>query len=361
MSYSIQTQTDGSKLFKSSEPFTLVNGQVLPQWQLCYETFGHLNSDKSNVVLIHHALSTGSHVVATESNPKKGWWQAMVGPGKAIDTDKYHVICINNLGSCFGTTGPVSINEQTGSRWAADFPEVTMDDMAASQKCLLDHLGIERLYGIIGNSMGAMVSLSWAIAFPESVERLMLTSSSYKAYPANIANRHIQQESIRLDPAFKNGRYEPGDQLNGFRLARKLGLYTYRNAAEWNRRFNSFGNLDMRDDEINNYMDYNADMFCRQFDANTYLTLTTAMDRYDVTQAYGSLRATFGRITAKTTVISVESDILFTPQQQQELHEGLLEGEVQCRYINHHSQYGHDAFLVESDAFGSYIRAFLNQ
>lgn len=359
MSYSIQNLEDGTKLFNSTEPFTLASGRVLEHWQLCYETFGHLNKSRDNVVLIHHALSVGAHVAATEANPKKGWWQAMVGPGKAIDTDRYHVICINNLGSCFGSSSPVTINKLTGRPWAGDFPDVVMEDMVHSQKLLLDHLGIESLYAMIGNSMGAMVSLTWAIVYPDSVQRLLLTSSSYKAYPANIANRRIQQESIRLDPAFKDGNYEPDARLNGFRLARKLGLYTYRNATEWDRRFNSFGNIDMCDDEINSYMDYNADMFCRSFDANCYLLLTAAMDRYDVTQPYGSLKATFGRITAKTTVISVESDILFTPQQQQELHKGLLAGGVDCHYINHHSQYGHDAFLVETEAFDNYLRAFL--
>jgi homoserine O-acetyltransferase len=355
----ITNNTDGSLLFTSNEPFLLDSGQSLPQWQLCFETFGRLNEQKDNVILVHHALSVGSHIVSTLANPQKGWWQAMIGPGKAVDTDRFHVICINNLGSCFGSSSPVTSNPATGKNWAGDFPQISINDMVTTQKQLLEHLDIEQLYAIIGNSMGAMLSLTWAIEFPESVERLMLTCSSYKAYPANIANRHIQQESIRLDPAFNGGNYQIDDHLNGFRLARKLGLFTYRNATEWNRRFNSFGNGDMRDDEINSYMDYNADLFCRSFDANCYLSLTTAMDHYDVTERYASLRATFGRIKAKTTVISVESDILFTPQQQQELYEGLQQGGSDCCYINHHSQYGHDAFLVEIDAFGGYIGAFL--
>lgn len=355
----IAQNDDGSLLYSSSEPFLLTSGQQLPQWQLCYETFGELSAQKDNVVLVHHALSVGSHATSTAVNDKKGWWQDMIGAGKAIDTDRYHVICINNLGSCFGSSSPVEVNHQTGERWAGDFPEISINDMVNSQKYLLEYLGIEVLHAIIGNSMGAMLSLTWAIEYPDSLKRLMLTCSSYKAYPANIANRHIQQQSIRIDPNFKQGNYQPGDDLNGFRLARKLGLFTYRNATEWNRRFNSFGNGDMRDDEINRYMDYNADTFCRNFDANTYLLLTTAMDSYNVTQNYPSMAAAFGRISAKTMVISVESDILFTPQQQQELYEGLKLGGVACEYINHQSQYGHDAFLVEIETFGEYVRQLL--
>jgi homoserine O-acetyltransferase len=359
MSLKLTENPDGSLLFTSTAPVVLENGDSLAQWQLCFEAWGTLNEQKNNVVLIHHALSVGSHVASSAINSQKGWWQEMVGPGKAVDTNRFYVICINNLGSCFGSSGPMTINSQTGLPWTSDFPVISMADMAMTQKRLLDYLGIEPLYAIIGNSMGAMVSLSWAIDYPQSVERLMLNCSSHKAYPANIANRHIQQEAIRMDPAFKGGHYHNDDHLGGFCLARKLGLYTYRNATEWNRRFNSFGNEDMSDDEINRYMDYNANQFCQSFDANTYLTLTTAMDKFDVTRQYGSVIDTFARISAKTTVLSVASDILFTPQQQQELYSCLQQGEVDCHYIDHESQYGHDAFLVEIERFSQYIREFL--
>lgn len=362
MSLTLIENLDGTYLLKSRQPLTLSGGGCLPQWQLCFETWGELAPQKDNVVVIHHALSVGSHVTGSERHPKKGWWQEMVGPDKAIDTKRFYVICINNLGSCFGSSGPVSIDPESDkddTRWAAKFPQVTVNDMVTSQKQLLDHLGIESIYAIIGNSMGAMLSLTWAIEYPQMVKRLMLTCSSYKAYPANIANRHIQQEAIRMDPAFKGGAYGVDDHLGGFCLARKLGLYTYRNAAEWNRRFNSFGNDQMHDDEIKHYMDYNAEQFCRSFDANTYLMLTTAMDLYDVTQNYDSIEVAFGRISARTTVVSVESDILFTPQQQQELFACLQQGGVDCEYVNHCSQYGHDAFLVEVERFGGYIRGFL--
>ncbi len=359
MSSLVKQNANGSFLYTSDEPLLLSSGEYLPEWQLCYETFGELSDKKDNVIVVHHALSVGSHLVSTELNPDQGWWQQMVGAGKPIDTDHFYIICINNLGSCFGSSSPVTVNPETGNPWAGKFPQISITDMVASQQRLLTHLEIEQLYAIIGNSLGAMLSLSWAIDFPISVKRLLLTSSSYKAYPANIANRNIQQELIRIDPNFNAGNYQPDTTLIGFKLARKLGLFTYRNASEWNRRFNSFDKDGMRDDEINSYMDYNADVFCRSFDANSYLVLTTAMDLYNVTFGYDSMQAAFSRIKAKTTVISVESDILFTPQQQQELYQALQTGKVDCQYINHQSQYGHDSFLVEIEAFSIYLRNFL--
>jgi homoserine O-acetyltransferase/O-succinyltransferase len=231
--------------------------------------------------------------------------------------------------------------------------------MVNSQKQLLDFLEISQLNAVIGNSMGAMLSLTWAIEYPSSVLRLMLSCSSYKAYPANIANRNIQQSAIRIDPAWNNGNYQSNSELAGFKLARKLGLYTYRNSAEWNRRFNSHLDKSAEDGEITKYMDYNAEKFVKTFDANSYLSITTAMDNYDVTQHYSTHVDAFARITAKVLVVSEKFDILFTPQQQQELYEGLVEAGVDCHYISHHSQYGHDAFLVETEKFGQYIRGLL--
>lgn len=359
MSSEITRQPDGSWRYHSNQPFALESGDSLAQLELVYETWGELNADKSNVIVLHHALSVGAHAASSEQNATNGWWQDMVGPGKAVDSNRYYVICINNLGSCFGSSGPTSLNLATGTPYNARFPDVTIGDMVNSQKQLLDELGIERVYGMVGNSMGAMLSLIWAIEYPQSVERLMLSCTAYKAYPANIANRHIQQSAIRIDPAWNNGDYTSNEALEGFKLARKLGLYTYRNSAEWNRRFNSHEDKAADDKEITRYMDYNADKFVQVFDANSYLTITTAMDSYDVTRGYDSNQAAFSRITAKTTVISEEFDILFTPQQQDELYACLQEAGVETEFIRHHSQFGHDAFLVETERFGGYLREFL--
>ncbi len=360
MSYSIFPQNDGSLRYVCSSPLPLDKGETLQEFELVYETWGQLNTDKSNVIVIHHALSVGAHVAESEKNPNNGWWNDMVGAGKAIDTDKYFVICINNLGSCFGSTGPKSLNPQTGKPYNASFPEITIGDMVNSQKKLIDDLGIQKLYAIVGNSMGAMLSLIWAIQYPESVGRVMLSCSSYKAYPANIANRNIQQSAIRRDPKWNQGNYESNEELEGFKLARKLGLYTYRNSAEWNRRFNSHEDKTSEDGEITRYMDYNAEKFVKIFDANSYLAITTAMDTFDVTQNYASNKAAFSKISANVVVISEQYDILFTPQQQEELFAALKEADVNCHVISHHSQFGHDAFLVETDRFGGYIREFLD-
>jgi homoserine O-acetyltransferase len=352
-------QTDGSVLFNLNEEFILENGHHLPRLTLVYETWGELNSDNSNVILVHHALSVGSHASSHDQNTDDGWWENIIGPGKAIDTLKYYVICINNLGSCFGSSGPTSLNPDNNKPYNAEFPQITMGDMAASQKLLLDHLEIEHLHAIVGSSMGAMISLTWAIEYPASLSVLIIISTSYKSYPANIANRDIQHQAIRMDPMWQNGNYESNEQLSGFKLARKLGLYTYRHSSEWNRRFNSHDNTDIDDTDIIQYMNYNADKFCRHFDANCYLILTQAMDLYDVTLNYASIRECFSKIKARTLVVSVESDILCTPQQQEELFTALQEGGADCHYINHHSQYGHDAFLVETEPFTKYITEFL--
>lgn len=359
MSHSITQRDDGSWYYHSNQPLELESGELLTELELVYEVYGELNQEKNNVVVIHHALSVGAHVTATEKNQGKGWWNEMVGPGKAVDTNVYYVICVNNLGSCFGSSGPSSLHPQTQKSYNASFPIITIGDMVNSQKRLLDVLEIPKVYAIIGNSMGAMLSLVWGIEYPQSVERLMLSCTAYKAYPANIANRNIQQSAIRIDPAWNNGDYISNEELEGFKLARKLGLYTYRNSAEWNRRFNSHLDKDTEDGEITRYMDYNAEKFVKIFDANSYLTITTAMDNYDVTQNYSSNKEAFSRIQAKVTVISEEFDILFTPQQQQELYTCLQEANVPTEFVQHRSQYGHDSFLVETNRFGNYIREFL--
>ncbi len=355
----IEEQSDGSFLFTYGDSYLLENGESLVDLELVYETWGELNEDKSNVILLHHALSVGSHASSHNKRNETGWWQEIVGPGKAIDTLKYFVICINNLGSCFGSSSPISIDKTTGEMFRANFPQVSITDMIRSQKILLDDLGIQHVNAIIGNSMGGMLSLSWAIEYPLSAKKIMITSSSYKSYPSNIANRHIQHQVIRMDPQWKQGNYDNNQNLTGFKLARKLGLFSYRNSVEWNRRFNSDQGDDIKGSDITDYIDYNAEKFCHSFDANSYLTLTKAMDLYDVTKDYESIDACFSRVLAKILVVSVESDILYTSQQQKELYSILKKNGADCEYINHHSKYGHDAFLVEKEAFTRHITSFL--
>lgn len=357
----IEQLPNGSMRFTYLGGFTLEEGGHLPEIELVYETWGTLNQDKSNAILVHHALSVGSHASSTAQNPKDGWWQNMIGPGKAIDTSKFYVICINNLGSCFGSTGPLSINPKTGNPYKYNLPQITIGDMVRSQKLLMDKLDIRTLYAVVGSSMGAMLSLTWAVEYPDSLSNVILISSSYKAYPANIANRSIQHQAIKMDPVWQQGNYKSNQDLSGFKLARKLGLYSYRHSGEWNQRFNSHENSTMNDADIVAYFDYNADKFCNYFDANSYLILTQSMDQFNIIKTFAAPQECFSKIMAKTLVVSVDTDTLFTPQQQQELFAALQECGVDCSYIHHQSQYGHDAFLVETEAFTQYIGGFLKE
>lgn len=344
---------NGSFEFTSHNDFYFDSGESIRPLVLVYETYGKLNSDKSNAIVVHHALSTSSHLSSHEKNQYKGWWEEMVGPGRALDTDKYFLICFNNLGSCYGSSGPLSINPDTGKAYGPDFPTVTILDMVRSQKQSIDELGITQLHAVLGSSMGAMLSIAWLALYPDNARYLLSISSCAKGYPANHANRIIQQEIIRQDPDWNNGHYHDSSQLKGFKTARKHGLLTYRNWMELDARFvDKFGK-----ESIDNYLDYNAQKFIDRFDCNSYLRLVDAMDTFDLTEGgTRNLLDVFRPIQAKVLVVSVDSDVLFTPPQQQDFYHTLLEAGVDASYVDHHSSYGHDAFLVEIDAFGQYIR-----
>lgn len=334
------TETElGLKIFQSFPPFHFESGGQIAPLTLVFETYGTLSSSKDNVILVHHALSTNSHVASHEKNPEKGWWEAVVGPGKAIDTNRFYVICINNLGSCFGSSGPASIDPNTGQIYRRHFPAITMADIVHSQYLLLKCLGIHQLYAVVGNSMGAMISLTWAILYPDSIKKLISVSSCYKAYPVSIATHQVQKEMITMDPEWRDGFYEK-NPTKGFSIARKFGLLSYRNPNELNARFVDRGSL-------MEYLDYNAKKFINTFDANCYLYIFEAMDKFDVTQGYEDPVMPFRKITAQTLVISVSSDLLFPPQQQRDLYEKLKAAHVDATFVEHVSDYGHDAFYAD--------------
>lgn len=331
----------GARLFTYNKPFRFECGKTLDSLELAYEMFGDLNPQKNNVILIHHALSTDSHVCSQENNPQAGWWEAMVGPGKAIDTSRFCVICINNIGSCFGSSGPASINPKTGRAYRLDFPEITMEDIAQSQQLLLDYLGIRELYAVIGNSMGAMISLAHSVIFSSQVKRLLSVSSCYRAYPVSIAYHTVQKEIIQLDPAWQNGYYTD-NPYEGLKTARKLGLVSYRDANDLNRRFTKNDQGDIRD-----YLEYNANKLAQRFDANCYLYLIDAMDRFDISKKYAQSLQAFQQVRAKTRIISVDSDILFPPSQQHELYEELKKAGADVDFVSLRSNFGHDAFYTD--------------
>lgn len=338
----------GSQIMEWDEPHVLRSGETLTKLRLAYEMHGTANSDHSNIVLIHHALSPSHHVAKTEANPKKGWWEKIVGPGKAIDTEQYCVICINNLGSCYGSTGPESI----------DFPVITMQDMVDTQIKLLDKLGFDAPVTVIGNSMGAMLSLQMAIDYPDRVKKFMSTSSAYKAYASNVINRSIQRRMISID-LDRWDEVEHGGELVGFNLARELGYFTYRHPSNLNEKFSDHKKLLAEISEVESYFAYNAKKFTKKFNPFSYLCMLDAMDLFDVTEPYADPLEAFRKITAQAVVVSVDSDFLFTPAQQQELFQYLSAADVDVRFIQHHSEYGHDAFLVDTEAFTQYLTDFL--
>jgi homoserine O-acetyltransferase len=352
-----QQLSTGPWRFVSNQVFDFEQGGSINPLELAYETYGLLNSLQDNAILVHHALSTDSHVAASDRNPVPGWWEGMVGPGKYLDTNRWFVICINNLGSCRGSSGPLSINPLTGRAYGPDFPTVTFVDMARSQKRLTDALGITKLHAVIGCSMGAMLTATWAAMYPEHACNLVSISSSARVYAANQANRILQREAICADALWENGHYQDSGTLEGFRTARKIGLLTYRNAQELNLRF---GGKTGRE-SIASYLHYNAQKFVRQFDCNSYLRLLGAMDSYDLELHGRRLHDVLQAVTARVQVIAVDSDALFPPAQQRELFEAFQGAGVRAEYIEHHSGYGHDAFLLEIEEFGVYLKDFVER
>lgn len=359
-------QSDGLNIYQSTEPFRFINGEEIDQLVLAFETYGEINDDKSNVILIHHAFSTHSHVASHDQNLNDGWWEGMVGENKYIDTSKYFVICINNLGSCHGSSSPAIIHAETHEPYQCDFPVFTFYDVVNSQKQLLDFLGIKKIHTIVGPSLGGMISLVWAVKYPDMLEKMITISSSARAYTANNANRAIQREIIMLDPEWNNGNYGRNPQ-KGLNIARKLGLYTYRSSKEFNERFH----LEYTDDkpkklrdkreEIENYLEYNANKFSSNFDTNCYLYTLQMMDLYDIRNGYESFTDALSNVMAKVLVISVNTDRLFSEQQQQEIYDELIKAGVDAHYIRHISEQGHDTFLIETEQMGTYIQEFLEE
>lgn len=350
MNHQIIQKPLGIKEFHYAQPFKFERDGSINPLVLAYETYGQLSPQKDNAVLIHHALSTDSHVSSHADNPAPGWWEKMVGPGKYIDTERFHVICINNLGSCFGSSGPASLNSQNRP-YRLDFPAVSINDMVRSQQLLLECLGIKQLHAVIGNSMGAMLSLAMAILFPQLTQRLISVSSCYRAYPVSIAYHTVQKEIICLDPAWKKGYYLE-NPVQGLKSARKLGLISYRDANDLNQRFTKEG-------DIRDYLEYNAGKLANSFDANSYIYLIDAMDDFDVTKDCTDTLEPFRQITAKTLVVSVDSDVLFPPAQQEELYEKLELAKAKATFLPLHSTFGHDAFYADPN-IGQHIQQFLN-
>jgi homoserine O-acetyltransferase len=352
------------------DPFPLYRGGVLHGARVGYESWGKLNADHSNAVLIYTGLSPSAHAAASERDPSPGWWQKMVGPGLAIDTSRYFVVCINSIGSCFGSTGPASIDPATGQRYRLTFPEIAVEDIARAGFEAVKALGITKLDTVIGASLGGMTTTAFATQFPEGARRLISISGSPAASPFAIALRSVQREAILKDPDWMGGNYAvEHPPRNGMRLARKLGTITYRSAAEWRQRF---GRAPLSGDTIRSaspfaprfavesYLEAQAERFTRSFDANCYLYLSRAMDRYDLSEHGGSYTAALSESALeKVLVIGVESDMLFPIHEQAAIAEAFEQAGVETRFSRLPSLEGHDAFLVDIARFDAEVRGFL--
>ena len=359
---------DARRYVPLPEIFTMWRGGQLRGGQLAYETWGRLNRARDNAVLLFTGMSPSAHAAASAEDPREGWWQRMIGPGLALDTERHFIICVNSLGSCFGSTGPASIDPDTGLRYRLTFPDLSIEDIARAGHELVRALGILRLDTVMGPSLGGMVVLAYAALFPGGARRLISISGTPAASPFAIALRSIQREAVTSDPAWRNGQYSPEQPpAIGLRLARKLGTVTYRSAAEWAQRFDRQPiRPDLRGSvpfgaefAVQGYLETQASRWVNAFDANCYLYLSQAMDRFELA-AHGDPQAVMRRADlARALVIGVESDLLFAIAEQQSLAHTLEASGTTTQFAALPCIEGHDAFLVDVERFGRVIGPFL--
>jgi homoserine O-acetyltransferase/O-succinyltransferase len=347
--------------------FPMRSGGMLPRLDVAYETWGRLDARRSNAVLLFTGLSPSAHAACSPTDPSSGWWEDMVGPGKPFDTQRYFVICVNSLGSCFGSTGPASVDPEDGNVYRLAFPMLTVEDVAAAGHAVVEALEIERLCVVAGSSMGGMTALAYALLYPNRVRALVQISCAVHSLPFAIALRSLQREMIRSDPQWEQGEYAIGHgPIRGMRLARKLGMITYRSAAEWRERFGRERVSSESGDpfgitfEVESYLESHALKFIGGFDANCYLYLSRAMDLFDAAaHGGGSLERAFSRIEVEhALVIGVDTDFLFPVEQQRELARLLTVPGRRCEFHALPSIQGHDSFLVDMQRFRPVIGAF---
>jgi len=362
----------GTRWFDVPSPFPIKRGGALLGARMAYETWGTLNAAGDNAILILTGMSPDAHAASNAGNPAAGWWEWMIGAGKPIDTQRWFVICVNALGSCKGSTGPASINPATGAPYRLDFPELSIEDGADAALAVVRGLGIEQLACVVGNSMGGMTALSLLARNPGIARSHINICGAARALPFSIAIRSLQREAIRLDPHWNGGDYsEDHYPENGMRMARKLGVVTYRSALEWDGRFGRVRlDSEQRDDEdpfglefeVESYLEAHARRFVRKYDPNCYLYLSRSMDWFDLGEAHGGdtlqgLASIQGVQSA--LVLGVKTDILFPIQQQEEIAAGLRNAGIDTRFLPMPSPQGHDAFLVDAARFGPAVTSFL--
>jgi homoserine O-acetyltransferase/O-succinyltransferase len=343
----------------------LESGKKLGPITLVYETYGNLNTDKSNAILIVHALSGDAHVAGPN-----GWWNNLIGSGKGIDTDKYFVICSNVIGGCRGSTGPSSTNPKTGKPYGTDFPIITIGDMVNAQKCLIDNFGIEKLLSVIGGSMGGMQVLQWMVSYPNRIRSAIAIATTLKHTPQQIAFNEVGRQAVMADPDWKNGfYYDSAPPAKGLAVARMIGHITYMSDASMTEKFGRKTRADKEpfkfgaDFEVEGYLRYRGDNFVKRFDANSYLYITKAIDLFNILNGH-SLSSVFKGLTAKVLVIAFKSDWLYPTYQSQEIVKACKLAGIDASYCEINSTYGHDSFLLEIEQeaplIGNFLKGVLN-
>ncbi len=354
------------------EPLALQSGKVLPQYDLTYETYGELNQDASNAILICHALSGNHHAAGYHSMEEKkpGWWDSCIGPGKPIDSARFFIVSLNNLGGCHGSTGPTSINTLTGETYGPDFPVVTVKDWVVSQVRLADKLGIQKWAAIIGGSLGGMQALQWSIDYPERLGHAAVIASTPKLSAQNIAFNEVARKAITSDPAFHEGRYFDHNTIpqKGLMLARMVGHITYLSDEAMGEKFGR----DMRNKafkfgydvefEVESYLNYQGERFSENFDANTYLLMTRALDYFDPAKEYnGLLESALKKALCKFLVISFSTDWRFSPERSEILVNELVKAGKDVCYTEIDTPHGHDAFLIPTPRYISVFNAYMDR
>ena len=357
------------KTYRFDTPLELECGRTLPAYELVYETYGTLNRDASNAVLICHALSGHHHAAGYHSMDDKrpGWWDTCIGPGKVIDTNRFYVVCLNNLGGCHGSSGPSSINPETGQSWGPDFPMMTIKDWVNSQARLADVLGIQRWAAVIGGSMGGMQALQWSIDYPERLSHAVVIAAAPKLSAQNIAFNEVARQSILTDPNFHGGRYYLHDTYprQGLILARMVGHITYLSDDAMRMKFGRdlrAGRFHFGFDvefQVESYLRHQGEVFSRNFDANTYLLMTRALDYFDPASAYDNdLTRAVANCRSRFLVVSFSSDWRFSPARSREIVRALLDGDHDVSYVDIESDLGHDSFLLPIEQYHQVLRTW---
>ena len=357
-------------------PLPLQSGAMLPGYELVYETYGTLNAERSNAVLVCHALNASHHVAGSHAGQPRseGWWDNLVGPGKPLDTQRFFVIGVNNLGSCFGSTGPTHVNPASGQPWGADFPVVTVEDWVDAQARLLDALGIRRLAAVLGGSLGGMQALSWTLRYPQRVAECIAVATAPNLSAQNIAFNEVARRAIITDPDFHGGHYHAHGVLprRGLRVARMIGHITYLSDDSMEEKFGrslrragadgraaelGYSTQDI-EFQIESYLRHQSDKFSEYFDANTYLLITRALDYFDPARAHGGdLTATFAQARCRFELVSFSTDWRFAPARSREIVKALVDNRLDVSYAEIDAPHGHDAFLHDDPRYHGVLRA----